>query len=228
MEPDVANLPGFATVATESHRPNKPDLFIAYEDLYHHFNIQFPPNFDEPTSWPQFKPLVEAFDREHQPAGTARFALLRLWSAPHFYPLMVAPYNRQNLSFLDSLERPWEWKFVPKDMPGSESSAHFVVKRRLDEIRSRLLTKTSSKPNKRAGCQLESIPDKQLLSGDKFVNRGDLILVMGEDETDLLRHCTVVTFALQTKPWLREVDLWKSFVNVSANFIRQMDNSWLE
>ncbi|KAK4043839.1 hypothetical protein C8A01DRAFT_43217 [Parachaetomium inaequale] len=54
------------------------------------------------------------------------------------------------------------------------------------------------------------------------------IMVMGEDEKDLLRWCTVVTFALQTKPWLREVDLWKSFVNVGLEFLEGLDEFWLD
>ncbi|KAK4138114.1 hypothetical protein BT67DRAFT_430801 [Trichocladium antarcticum] len=38
---------------------------------------------------------------------------------------------------------------------------------------------------------------------DRVVQRGDLVLVMAEDETGLLKWCTAVTFALQTKPWMR-------------------------
>ena len=64
--------------------------------------------------------------------------------------------------------------------------------------------------------------------GDKVMNRGDVILVMGNDEKDLFKFCTAVTFALQTKPWLREVDLWKSFVNVDLEFIEGLDEHWLE
>jgi len=64
--------------------------------------------------------------------------------------------------------------------------------------------------------------------GDKVMNRGDLILVMGEDEEDLFEFCTAVTFALQTKPLLREVDLWKSFINVDMEFLGGLDEHWLE
>lgn len=115
---------------------------------------------------------------------------------------MVGLDKRQGLSFLDSTARSWEWKFVPKDMPASEFSVHHATERRLELIR------------------------KQL--GDRVVNRGDLILVMGEDAADLLKYCTAVTFAVQTKPWLREVDLWKSFINVELGFLQQLDAFWLD
>ncbi|KAK3303234.1 uncharacterized protein B0T15DRAFT_495799 [Chaetomium strumarium] len=63
---------------------------------------------------------------------------------------------------------------------------------------------------------------------ERVVHRADLVLVMGEDERDLLKWCTAVTFALQTKPWLREVDLWKSFVNVDLEFPEGLEPFWLE
>lgn len=63
---------------------------------------------------------------------------------------------------------------------------------------------------------------------DKTLRRGDLILVMGGDEKDLLKWCTAVTSAMQTKPWLREVDLWKSFINVDLAFLESLDSHWLE
>lgn len=64
---------------------------------------------------------------------------------------------------------------------------------------------------------------------DRVVQPGDLVLVMAEeDETDLLKWCTAVTFALQTKPWMREVDLWKSFINVDLGFLEGLDKHWLD
>ncbi|KAK3315429.1 hypothetical protein B0H66DRAFT_606313 [Apodospora peruviana] len=44
-------------------------------------------------------------------------------------------------------------------------------------------------------------------SDDHVPHRGDSVLVMGKDEEELLKWCTAVTYALQTKPWLRELDL---------------------
>lgn len=55
---------------------------------------------------------------------------------------------------------------------------------------------------------------------NRVVQRGDLVMVMGKDEEGLLKGCTVMTFALQTKPWAKEVDLRKSFVNVDLEFLR--------
>ncbi|RFU76443.1 mfs allantoate [Trichoderma arundinaceum] len=196
---DPQIVPGVATAMTEPHRPNERDLFICYEDRYNQFPVKFPPFFSSPSQWTNLLPRAETFAGKHP---GARFALLRLWSAPHFYPLMVGLQNRQGNSFLDSVGRPWEWKFVPKDMPGSEFSIHHTVGSRLELLR------------------------KQF--GDKVVSRGDLILVMGEEAADLLKHCTAVTFALQTKPWLREVDLWKSFINVELGLLQGLDPSWLE
>ncbi|KAM0283247.1 hypothetical protein ACHAQK_011072 [Fusarium lateritium] len=190
---------GMATANKEPHRPDKLDLFISYKDQYGNFPMPFPPTFVHPSKWPQVIPCAQDFAKKHE---NARFALLRLWSAPHYYPLMVGPFNRQNTSFLDSLCRSWEWKFVPKDMPGSEYSAHHTTGKRLEILKHKF--------------------------GDRVINRGDLILVMGEDADDLLKFCTAVTFAIQTKPWLREVDLWKSFINVDLGFIEGLESHWLE
>ncbi|KAL6882312.1 hypothetical protein HDV57DRAFT_509473 [Trichoderma longibrachiatum] len=199
LQNDPEIVPGVATAMTEPHRPDKLDLFICYEDPYKRFAPQFPPNFAGPNKWPKVLPHAEAFASKHQ---NARFALLRLWSAPHFYPLMVGLQNRQGNSFLDSVGRPFEWKFVNKDMPGSEFSIHLTVSSRLDVLKQQF--------------------------GDRVVSRGDLILVMGEDAVDLMKYCTAVTFALQTKPWLREVDLWKSYINVGLDLLQELDPYWLD
>ncbi|KAF5009291.1 hypothetical protein FDECE_4503 [Fusarium decemcellulare] len=196
-DPEV--VAGMATANTEPHRPGKLDLFINYEDRYGNFPMEFPPSFITPDQWPKLMPRAEEFAKKH---ANARFALLRLWSAPHFYPLMVGLMNRQGTSFLDSAGRSWEWKFVPKDMPGSEFSAHHTTGRRLELIRSKI--------------------------GDRVLHRGDLILIMGVDAKDLLKYCTAVTFAIQTKPWLREVDLWKSFINVPLEVLQELNPFWLD
>lgn len=188
-----------AVANTEPHRPGKSDLFINYADPYGNFTPEFPPSFIPPDKWPAVLPHARGLANKHR---NARFALLRLWSAPHFYPLMVGLPNRQGTSFLDSAGRSWEWKFVPKDMEGSEFSAHSTTGRRLEMLR------------------------KQF--GDTVMSRGDLILVMGVDVEDLLSTCTAITFAIQTKPWLREIDLWKSFINVDLEFLEQLDDFWLE
>ncbi|KAF5536356.1 major facilitator superfamily transporter [Fusarium mexicanum] len=190
---------GMVTANTEPHRPDKLDLFINYQDQYGNFPMTYPPNFVDPSKWPQVILTARTFSSKHP---TARFAILRLWSAPHYYPFMVGMFNRRNTSFLDSRGQSWEWKFVPKDMPGSEFSAHHTTGKRLDVLKDKF--------------------------GDRVVHRGDLILVMGVDEDDLLRFCTAVTFAMQTKPWLREIDLWKNFINVDFEFLLDLESFWLD
>ena len=91
---------------------------------------------------------------------------------------------------------------MPKDLPGSEMSTHNTTAMRLDMFK------------------------KQF--GDRVVHRGDLILVMGRDAADLLKYATAVTFVLQTKPWLREVDLHKSFINVGLDLLEELDPYWLD
>ncbi len=87
-------------------------------------------------------------------------------------------------------------------MPVSEWSMYNILKLRLDLVK------------------------KQL--GDRVVHRSDVVLVMGADQLDLLRYATAVTFAIQTKPWLREFDLWKSFINVDMEFLEGLDPYWLD
>jgi hypothetical protein len=190
---------GIATANSEPHRPGKLDLFINYKDRHGNFNLTYPPHFVPPSRWPDLLSLARSFVVK-EPA--ARFALLRLWSAPHFYPLMVGLNMRQPSSFLDSMGRSWEWKFVPKDLPGSEFSVHNTINMRLEMFK------------------------KQF--GDRVVHRGDLILVMGRDAADLLKYATAVTFVLQTKPWLREVDLHKSFINVGLELLEELEPHWLD
>lgn len=158
-----------------------------------------PPSFPHPSKWPEVVPTAEAFSKLHP---DARFAVLRVWSSPHFYPYMLGLHRRQECAFLDSAGRTWEWKFVPKDMPGSEYSAHNTISSRLQILKGQF--------------------------GDRVISRGDLILVMGEDAADLFRTSMAVTFAIQTKPWLREIDLWKSFINVDLEFVQQLDSFWLD
>lgn len=199
LQNDSQVVAGIATANTEPHRPGKLDLFINYEDEYGNFPMEIPSYLVPPDKWPELLPHAQSFAAKHP---TARFSLLRLWSAPHYYPFMVGLQNRQMFSFLDSAARAWEWKFVPKDMPGSEYSAHRVTGSRLEILQ----------------AQFE----------ENVVNRGDLILVMGADAQELFKYCTAVTFAMQTKPWLREIDLWKSFINVDLDFLIDLDSYWLD
>jgi hypothetical protein len=132
----------------------------------------------------------------------SRFALFRVWSHAYFYPLMLGVDNRSSTSFEDALARSWEWKFVPKDMPGSEWSMQKAVALRFERF-------------------------QQQFRHQVFVKR-DLVLVMGKDEEELRKYVLGVIFALQTSPWRMEVDLWKSFVNIGLDFLKGLDSSWLE
>lgn len=140
------------------------------------------------------------FQEEFGP-GT-RFSVLRLWSAPHFYPLMLGMDKRPMVAFLDDRGRCWEFKFIPKDMPYSEWSIHQQLSLRLE-------------------------PYKKMF-GSQVVVAKDLVLVMGKDEKNARQLSEGVTWAIQTKPWRLEVDLWRSFVNVDAKFLEDLDARWLE
>lgn len=105
---------------------------------------------------------------------------------------------------MDPVGRAWEWKFIPKDFDESEWSAHLGTLKRLTLVFDRA----------------EQHGSIDLRRNVAF--RGDAIMVMAEDEEEeeeLFRLSTIVTFAMQTKPWLMEVDLWKRFVNVGLEFL---------
>lgn len=155
------------------------DLRVLTDGMKMKSFLELPPSPDH------FLTTARNFAKKHQ---KARFAVLRLWSAPHFYPLMIGLENRVNTEFTDGLGHAWEFCFVPKDMPGSEYSIHHAARLRI-------------------------MPFKQLFK-DKVLVMKDLFLVMGEDEEDLHRYAVASTFAIQTDPWRLEVDLWRSFVNV--------------
>lgn len=203
-QPHPEVCPGYAFGAEEPHRPGKLDFFLRFErgdNPVHH-----PPDWAPVEDWPDLLASAQAFARR---GAAARFSLLRLWSAPHFYPLMVGYWNRHNVVFMDSCGRSWEFKFVPKDLEGSELSA---------------MTATSGRVN----LAVERARAGGADLGGHFVCRGDAILVMAGSEEELFRLSTIATFAMQTKPWLREVDLWRSFVNVDLDFLQGLDPAWLD
>lgn len=132
--------------------------------------------------------------------STVTFSVLELWSAPHFWPLMLGYDNRANTSFMDGASRTWEWKFVPKDMPCSEWSVHLAARMRTEAFK--------------------------WLFGNKVVCRKDMWLVMGEDRNECRRLTTQVVFAVQTRPWRLEVDPWKSWFGVEVGFLEGLEESW--
>ncbi|KAB5546808.1 hypothetical protein GE09DRAFT_192302 [Coniochaeta sp. 2T2.1] len=201
-----------------------------------------PANYIDYKDWPDLLATARSFATKH---NSPRFALLRLWSAPHFYPLMMMMPNRHHMSFLDPCGRAWEWKFLPKDMPHSEWSIHNTVRLRLGCLWQAIMGVSDAELAAAAAASRKAKTAKSFWSKDekwkpddkwnygtceldeRVAHRGDLILVMGTDELDLMKWGTAVTLALQTKPWLREVDLWKSFVNVDLPFLESLDPYWL-
>ncbi|KAJ4983302.1 hypothetical protein SVAN01_11183 [Stagonosporopsis vannaccii] len=141
---------------------------------------------------------VSTFASDHP---GARFSVLRLWSSPHFYPLMLGMESRATCSFLDDRGRCWEWKFIPKDMPYSEWSIHQQLSQRFQPY--------------------EEVWGKQVWLAK------DLIIVMGKDEKEARRFSEGATWVVQTKPWRLEVDFWRSFVNVDVKFLEGLDTRWL-
>ena len=189
-------IPGKAMAAKEPTRESR-DFYIDMRGLTD--NLEMKAFLEPPPSLDYFLMTARKFAKQHE---NARFALLRLWSAPHFYPLMVGLGNRMSTEFTDGLGRAWEFCFVPKDMPGSEFSIHHAARLRI-------------------------LPFKDLFK-DKVLIKKDLFLVMGEDEEDLLKYAVATTFAIQTDPWRLEVDLWRSFVNVDMGFVEKLQTEWLD
>ena len=119
--------------------------------------IRLNPGMQEPPRPAFVLSSARAFARKNP---TARFALLRLWSAPHFYPLIIGLEKRDRMTFYDTQRRTWEWKFIPKDMPYSEWSMHQQSRLRIQPFRKAL--------------------------GDKVEIIRDVFLVMGGEEEELL------------------------------------------
>lgn len=205
-QPHPEVVPGYAFAAEEPHRPGKLDFFVRFE-RHPDEPIRHPREWAPVEDWPDLLESAKEFAKD-KPA--ARFSLLRMWSAPHFYPLMVGYWTRHHVTFMDSCARSWEFKFVPKDLEGSELSAMHATSSRIKLVVERARRHDSTD------------------LGRHFVSRGDAILVMAESEEELLWLSTIATFAMQTKPWLREVDMWRSFVNVELDFLQGLDPSWLD
>ena len=160
--------------------------------------ITMPKTMEDPAAVPTFPTTARSFARKHP---SARFAVLTLWSAPHFYPLMIGPENHDGTSWRDLSDRQYIWMFVPKDMPNSEWSMHKTVGDRIRPFR--------------------------WAFKDKVVAKRDKILVMGVDEGECCMLAAAVTYAVQMRPWRWEVDLWKSWINVEVGFLEGLDGRWL-
>ncbi len=176
---------------------DKYDLFIDWRK--NNTTIRMPPQLKDPHLVPSFKTTAREFSRDHP---SARFAVLTLWSAPHFWPLMVGPENHDPTSFRDLIGRNFIWKFVPKDMPCSEWSIHHTTLQRIEPL--------------------------QAFFGARVVAKRDKCLVMGKDEGELFKFAAAAAFVIQRRPWRWEVDLWKSFLNVDVGFLEGLDDKWLD
>ncbi|KAJ9656968.1 hypothetical protein H2201_008330 [Coniosporium apollinis] len=211
IRPIIAHLykSGVITMAYEEQVPGKAiaakepgrglDLYIDFRQLVK--TVDMPPELQDPTKVTREGLLNTArgFARANP---NARFAVLRIWSAPHFYPLMIGYDRRWTVSFADAVGRHWEWKFIPKDMPCSEWSIHHQARLRIRPY--------------------------QASFGKKVIVKRDMYLVMGEDEVDLLKLAAAVTYAAQTEPWRLEIDLWRSFVNVDLAFLEGLHHAWMD
>ena len=104
----MTHTPGQAIARVEPDRT--PDLFFDFRIIQQ--DISFPPSIEQnPPTKEDLLSNARAYAKTHP---NARFALLRLWSAPHFYPLMLGLVRRDLLSFCDIRGRAWEWNFIPK------------------------------------------------------------------------------------------------------------------
>ncbi|KAH3921271.1 hypothetical protein HBI56_234400 [Parastagonospora nodorum] len=191
------SVAGITIAGTEPSR--SPDLYLDYR-------IGIPPSnivshLKDPTSLDRDF-IIKRIGLFASSNPDARFSVLRLWSAPHFYPLMLSIDQRATCAFLDDRGRAWEFKFVPKDMPYSEWSIHHQLSLRLE-------------------------PWKNIF-GLQIIVCKDLVRVMGRDQADCRLLSGGVTWAVQTKPWRLEVDFWRSFVNVDAEFLEGLDRQWLD
>jgi hypothetical protein len=129
-------------------------------------------------SIPDFRTLASNFASKHP---YARFSILRLWSAPYFYPLTIGPdgydatpFDHDATSFRDLIGRRFIWMFVPEDMPCSEWSIYVTAKQRIE-------------------------PWKKWF-GDRVVVKRDKFLVMGENEEECRRSSVAVAWAVQMRP----------------------------
>ena len=175
-------------------------------DLYCDFRATIEGTEQTATDLEEPATIDKLFTRARQFAAAnpkARFAFLRTWSSPHFYPLLIGLDKRWELSFADGLGRTWEWKFIPKDMPYSEWSIHRQLNQRM-------------------------APCRRFL-GENVMVRRDSLLVMAKNEDELLKLASAATYAVQTfDTWRLEIDLWRSFINVDLAFLEELDGRWTE
>lgn len=194
----ILNTAGLPAALSEAHRPGKPDLFITISPkekaVAENAQKQYPQRVDL---------LSRATSFAKQNGPDSRFALLRVWSAPHYYPIVE---SRSGLiskpTFVDGTGRMWEWEFCAKDSGVSQLFMNHAMDKRLEVVKSKL--------------------------GEQIINGRDLVFVLGRNEEELFRNCLAVTLCIQTKPWTFELDPWKSFINVELELLKRLPCHWWE
>lgn len=161
--------------------------------------FQLPSGATSTDKWPNFMASANRFEAQHP---GARFAVLRLWSGPQYYFEPVTDEQRRVLDFVDNCGEIWAWNALPKDAPWSSTVMRESVVRRL------------------------ALMDERFAG--QVLTRGDVVLVMGKTGRELLKLCSCVTYALQSKPWNKEVDLYKSFINFTRRGLTILHPDWLK
>ena len=192
-----------------------PDFYLDWRDRIGQMN-PLPYVVDPDT----VEPILSRARRFAQSTPNARFSLLRLWSAPHFWPFTIAYDRRHEYSFTDPQGRHWEWKFIPKDIPNSDWSVHQNVSQRFKPY--------SAFFSGSSGQSEGGFPAKVRRGNERVHILRDRVLVMGTDEEECFKYTTAAIWIMTTKPWRLEVDLWKSFGNVDLRFLEGLDGAWFD
>lgn len=78
------------------------------------------------TDWRDIDLLLDIAKQYRVNKPDARFALLRVWSHSHFWPLMVGYDKKQEVSFEDPQSRIWRWKFYSEEVGGDLTAAYWL------------------------------------------------------------------------------------------------------
>lgn len=105
--------PGRAYAATDT-LSNEKTMYLDYRETPNPITKQM---LGSITDW-RYVDLIQIARQYRTYKPDARFALLRVWSHSHFWPLMVGYDKRDLVSFEDPIGRVWRWKFYPKENGG--------------------------------------------------------------------------------------------------------------
>ncbi|KAF2668818.1 hypothetical protein BT63DRAFT_286330 [Microthyrium microscopicum] len=133
----------------------------------------------------------------------ARFTILRVWSMAYLYPVAMALDISEKVVFADYQDRTWAFELLPK-------GPSFVMGLLDDNV----------------GFLAKHLVSRLGPDAGKIVNRGDVVLVMAEDDGKCLVNSVVTSISLQYSGFL-EVDLDNSFINVNLDFLIDMDPKYL-